>query len=195
MIRIAEKKDLGQVANIHKEQFASHFLGKYSEALIEAFYDCFLHKSYFLVHEEEEKISGFVIGGYNDTLSGAKNNFLRQYRYRSILETLMRPKAWRMAFARLSVLGFNCKHNTYAPQKDDGVRSYRLLSIAVRKNFMGKGIAGELISEFEKEVEKYEKQYGLSVHKKNSRAIRFYEKNGFCYEKESPDSLYLLKEL
>lgn len=37
--------------------------------------------------------------------------------------------------------------------------------------------------------------YGLSVRKKNERAVSFYFRNGFEVQKETWDSLYFRKEL
>lgn len=196
MIRIAVKKDLEQIAGIHKEQFATHFLGKYSKSIIMAFYECFLSKSYFIVYEKKGgEVVGFVMGGYSNMLSSAKNEFLQKHRFRSIWETILRPNTWRMAAARLAMLRLNNHDKTAVLRQSTNDGSYRLLSIAVQKNFMGKGIAGELMSEFESTARKYEQQYGLSVNKYNDRAIRFYKKNGFYCEKEESESLYFLKKL
>lgn len=41
VIRNATEEDLQQIATVHKKQFPTHFLGRYSKSLLEKFYSCF----------------------------------------------------------------------------------------------------------------------------------------------------------
>ena len=74
-IRTAKIEDVTKIAEIHKKQFANHFLGHYSTEVIGKFYMNFLNQSIFLVSEENGIINGFVMGGYDCAMVNAKKNF------------------------------------------------------------------------------------------------------------------------
>lgn len=62
-VRRAGPGDLQRVAVIHKSQFGDHLLGQYSTGLLACFYQEFLSRSIFLVHEAETRVDGFLVGG------------------------------------------------------------------------------------------------------------------------------------
>ena len=62
--RLALDSDLLQVAQIHKAQFPTHYLGQFSISLLRAFYKNLLDDGHvFVVAEENGEVFGFVLGG------------------------------------------------------------------------------------------------------------------------------------
>jgi len=73
---------------------------------------------------------------------------------------------------------------------------YSLLSIGVQEQSKGHGIAGSLITEFERIIKHSDiDKYGLSVYKTNARAIRFYQKQNFLIEGESDRLFHYYKHI
>lgn len=71
-----------------------------------------------------------------------------------------------------------------------------LLSICVMDVCKGKGVAMELVSEFEKLLrDKRIADYTLSVYKTNKRAIHFYEKCGLTFYEDRNDEIKMYKKL
>ena len=198
-IRKAKQEDALNIAIIHKQQFNTHFLGKYSLKTIENFYKCFLNDDNFvLVSEKDNQVIGFVLGGDSCYLSKAQNVFLKKYRISYMLETVLKPHVYFSALSRIrmfcgSLFSDKSKMDNIAQNDLLINKNIRLLSIAVDEKAKGKNIADMLIKSFENYI--YPNDYGLSVYKDNKRAVNFYLKNGFELEKEINNSLYLKKSL
>lgn len=189
VIRKADNWDIPQIALLHKSQFSTHFLGRYSVKLIERFYENFITSSIFIVNENKlGEIDGFVLGGSSDKLNISKSNFIKNYRLHYILETISMPSVYLQALTKAVDI---CK-SLISPEHS--VDSIRLLSIAVSNDVKGTGIAVKLLRKFELSILPA-KVYGLSVKKDNIRALKFYYKNGFEKEKETGGSIYLVKHL
>lgn len=179
-IRQAEERDLAAVAAIHKAQFSDHFLGKYSQTLLAEFYRTFLDQTIFLVYESPEGIGGFVMGGEADELAQCNSSFMHNNIRRCIIETSFHPTRWRVAIHHglgylRAILFVNRR-----PAQSSAISDMSLLSIAVKPNLLGTGIAAQLINAFGNEILKRQRiDYRLSVNKHNLRAISFYKKMGF----------------
>jgi ribosomal protein S18 acetylase RimI-like enzyme len=187
-VRRATKLDISSVATIHKQQFRDHFLGKYSELVIEKYYLSYLEKCIFLVSERENKINGFALGGWKNDIQTAKSEFLRENALLYIMDTAIRPWVYWDAISKAKTL---LKPTRIQPSNEE-TPSMRLLSIAVIKDVMGSGIAGQLLVEFEEAITPWS-TYGLSALEYNKRAIAFYIKNGFDLEKIELGAIYLRK--
>lgn len=188
IIRLAEYKDLPEVAKIHKQMFSDHFLGKYSLSTIQKYYQEFVLDCVFLVSEHNHKITGFVLGGMSKDLNKAKSSFITKYKAQYLIDTIIRPWVYKDALVRIkSIYSLGKQHSNN--QNGDSIR---LLSIAVSKDAQGSGIAGDLIRSFEENIFPW-KTYGLSVLTHNKRAQAFYLKNGFLIEKEVNNGIYLIK--
>lgn len=179
-IRAAEARDLRAVAAIHKTQFADHFLAQYSRRLLERYYEPFLGKSVFLVHDAAAGIDGFVLGGKPEQVGVCRADFLRGNLPRCLVETLVHPRLWWEAFRRgISNLLASRSHPDQ-PTEPAAPPSADLLSIAVSPAAIGTGIGAMLIDAFEQAIRDTScADYGLCVLKTNGRAVRFYEKMGF----------------
>jgi len=193
-IRSANPKDLPAIASIHKARFPNNLLGQYSTLLIAGFYRSFLGKSLFLVHDAANGIDGFVLGGEGGRLTAAKAAFLRAHLLRCLWETLLRPHVWwqegrrRIAALVVSKQGVEIQDPPERP-------TFRLLSIAVADEAVGKGVASELVRAFDRTIRHHTTRYRLCVGKDNSRAIRFYEKMGFVHVKEDGETIEFKRQL
>ena len=78
IIKDAGLDDLKYVAKIHKEIFHDHYLGQFSETLIEKFYQVFIHSDIiFLVSETNGVVNGFVLGGESKKINYCKSSFIK----------------------------------------------------------------------------------------------------------------------
>jgi len=190
VIQLASDNDIVEVASIHKQQFSTHFLGRYSEQLLAAYYKALLGNSIFLVSKYNGKVNGFVVGGLASNLSYAKREFLIQNKLLYIKETILRPNTYWDVLKRLKPV----ISSMYKPIQLNNDDSIWILSIAVAKGFMGKGIAQKLCTEFEKSIE-LATEYGLYVRCDNKRALHFYRKMGFYITKQVDKEFCLIKQI
>lgn len=184
------------IAQIHKDQFSTHFLGKYSVNLIAKYYECFLEDSIFLVSEAKGSINGFIMGGASEHLNKSKKVFIKGNLLRYSLETLVNPRVYLDAVLRLKNIILLFKNTTETKKSKNAVSTsnIRMLSIAVNEKAKGTNTAKDLLYSFEESISQ-SKSYGLSVLKKNIRAINFYKKNGFKLEKEDNLAIYFTKKI
>ena len=74
--------------------------------------------------------------------------------------------------------------------------SYRLLSIAIKREERGNDVAYQMENFFcKKLLEKGIRKVGLSVIKDNERAISFYKKCGYNIEKKEDGVIYFIKDI
>jgi len=201
--RCANHKDLKSVAKIHKESYPKdHFLNELSLYLIKNYYESFLkYPCIFLVSVRSEKICGFVLGGRRDILVRAKNDFIRENKYKIglyVISNLFSVKFMRKflpRFVNLLKTGlFKRFHKINSPEPQ--MSSYTLLSIAVANEMKGKNTGKILLYNFENELAKLGvEKYTLSVKKSNIPAIKFYYKNGFRIKKKNLTAIYLYKKI
>lgn len=189
-IRRGKLEDVFSVATIHKQQFPTHFLGKYSVNLLAQYYKPLL-PYIFLVSDQKGSVNGFVVGGTSNQLVTAKREFLVSNKHLYITETLLRPRTYLGALARVKSLVTLRNVNENQSTENDFVW---LLSIAVDKSALGTGVSQDLCAAFEQSLGT-SSSYGLYVLKDNIRAITFYEKMGFEISKEVGNELCLIKNL
>jgi ribosomal protein S18 acetylase RimI-like enzyme len=73
---------------------------------------------------------------------------------------------------------------------------YRLFSIAVLSDSQSFGIGSKMISYLEECLLNMNiHEYGLSVKKSDKRAVKFYKRNSFSYEKTIQDNDFFIKSL
>jgi len=192
-IKFVNKNDIKTVAILHKNIFPDHFLGMLSVNLITRFYESFVSdRLIFLVSINEDKVSGFVLGGNSSVINECKKKFVKDNFVRLFVYLVLSPKVYPLIFSRLkNMLKINKKSKGQV-----STASIRLLSIGVNSEYKRGGIGSTLIKHFE-EIAKQKgiESYGLSVYKTNEKAISFYKKNGLKIEKETSNSLYFYKTL
>ncbi len=191
--RLALDSDLLQVAQIHKAQFPTHYLGQFSISLLRAFYKNLLDDGHvFVVAEENGEVFGFVLGGEWKKISESLSSFIKKNFVRSLLETSVRPKTWKKSIQKIVSIFSNKVRD---PNNLDNIETHTLLSIATGKNIQGKGVGTGLINAFEKEMIRITPRYYLSVQDTNERAIAFYKKMGFVQAYICPGEIQMIKTL
>lgn len=189
--RKVNEQDLWQIANIHKEQFPDHYLGKFSVSLLYKFYKNLYEGDFiFLVAEDNQKVVGFVLGGDLQLILGKLNDFIKKYASFYMLEIIVRPNTWKDS--ALKFWSRFIKSHTGEYNLDD-IEKYTILSIATAKAMQGQGLGGGLVKAFEKELLPFGNRYMISVRESNNNAIKFYEKNGFVVENKLRDEFQMVK--
>lgn len=185
--------DIKQIAQIHKEQFSTHYLGQFSLSLLEKFYKNLLDGGIiFLVSEEDGKILGFVLGGEWKKISEQLSLFMKRNIIRSLFESLVRPKTWSKSIQKFMSIFIKTESDS---NNLDNKEKYTLLSISISKGAQGKGIGSGLVDSFNREMAKNSDRYYLSVQDTNEIAIRFYKKKGFVEAYAFPGEIQMIKEL
>lgn len=183
-----------EVADIHLESYSNkHMTALFSKKKLKEYYRFLVEESELFViafKDGEESVSdqvlGFIVAGPNVSKGVAR--FLKANQHYLLWLMLKNPlflcqKA--IAIARSKLL-----------RSKPSNANFRLLSIAVKAGKQSLGIGGGMLQFFEKILkEKGISMYGLSVRKKNHRAVLFYQKNGFILEKEISGSKYYIKEI
>lgn len=191
--RLANVEDLIQVAQIHKDQFPTHYLGQFNRSLLVKFYSYLLDENnVFVVAEEDKQILGFVIGGEWKYIESKLNRFIKENVMSYVWQIAIHPKTWAKSLQKFVDLIHKPKHKYVLL---DDTEKYTLLSIATAKASQGQGVGGGLVDAFENELKKNGDRYFLSVQDTNEIAIRFYKKKGFVIANEIPGELQLIKEL
>jgi ribosomal protein S18 acetylase RimI-like enzyme len=185
VIRKIKKNELVSIGKLHKEVYGEeHFTSTfYLHDLI--FYYLFLltlNSAYSRVClNKDGKMLGFAIS--RKETGKAIKNFVKQRFLRVCFYLVTNPKFFlKKVFSFYSRIGQN---------NFKSAAVYRLLSIAVSKDMQGQGVGKALIQATLESLPEG-KSLGLSVKKKNKRAIAVYEKLGFSKEHETPDAIYYI---
>lgn len=182
--------DLKQVANVHRLAYDStHFTSRFSDKMLTDFYRnlLILNGEFCFVASNNNEIAGFIVAGYRT--NEAVKIFTKKYFF-IILKTLLLNPVFLLDKIKGAYRMLRKKN------KNKSIAKLRLLSIAICPSVQGKGAANQLLFLFERYLnEKGITEYGLSVHKENIRAIRFYEKNNFEIEYQTHDAFYFIKKL
>jgi ribosomal protein S18 acetylase RimI-like enzyme len=200
-LRLASDEDLDRIAEIHVAAFPDSAISLLGTDVARAYYDWQLHgheNPYIVVAEADGRVIGFVVGGIS---RGALSGFMRHHLGVVIRAGLRRPhllivdprvrrrvrtgaKALRTSVRRSSRGGTGA---AVAHGEPDGGRgdagrrpSFGILSIAVDPAARGTGTATMLIDSAEREARaRGSASMHLSVHPGNTRAVRFYEREGW----------------
>lgn len=204
-IRPLTHADLSAVADVHQQIFVDNFLSHLGNRFLELFYAEFIDTSnnYGFVAIYDDQIVASLLGTtdsnalFNRFYSSHWLRLSRIVAQRTLTNSYVRQHAFQriphIRRAILSVFRITSKtpsaHNAGADTGSPRI-SARLLSIGILSEYRGQGIAERLVEYFvERLAEKGEKWIGLSVDTNNSRAIAFYEKNGWQREKTTSTSL------
>lgn len=179
---------LDDVANIHASAYsAGHFTSNFSfEKLKEYNRNLIENSDMTLVAKDGERVVGFLISGV--AVSQGVKKFTQNNRLYLIWMLLGRP--WTLVNKVAGML-----HTLLLPVQPSSAK-YRLLSIATRPGSQSHGVGKLLMESLERELRKHGvSSFGLSVKKKNVRAVKFYKENGFELESEHLGSLYFRRDL
>ncbi|MEH6799077.1 MAG: N-acetyltransferase [Halopseudomonas sabulinigri] len=175
------------IAEIHYGAYStSHFTSNFDSLMLKRYYTCLIENSDLsLVSVTDNEIDGFIVAGYNVGRGVAQ--FVKSYRLSVIRVFLSNPK-----FLAEKFLSFISKLK--ASNESTELSKFRLMSIAVNPKTQSKGVGSQMLLSFESILQmRGIKSYGLSVRKKNARAVGFYIRNDFSVQKETKDSIYFSK--
>jgi ribosomal protein S18 acetylase RimI-like enzyme len=195
LVRAGARCDLDQIVAVHKQAFPKTFGSALGKSYLRAFYAWFLADSaaLCLVAASQEQLLGYVVGcqssqTYYEQLYGTRQKTLVRAALRGLLENplaLIRlRRALPSVLPRLAqMLG---KWRPKLPQASAAtapnfeVNCASLNVIAVHPSVLGSQVATTLLHEFVKAVrQRGVTRIQLTVDKNNSRAIRFYEREGW----------------
>ncbi|RDK12127.1 GNAT family N-acetyltransferase [Cupriavidus lacunae] len=182
MRRLAEPNDLNQVVDVHLAAFPGFFLTTLGRPFLTVMYRAFLSQpgSVFVVAEENGQLQGFAVGalkrGEGDRTLALK--YLFRFLCALIPAVLRNPVrvTRRILGQMLSGRG--------QPEFPD--HSAVLRSIGILPEEKGKGLANDLLCDFEKQARaKGAEAVVLTTDAaSNERAIGFYKKNGYEVQTE-----------
>jgi len=170
-ICLAEKNDASQIAKIHKEEIKKGFLSSLNNSFLVKFYEAIMDSEYgfCILYKQEKTVVGFVSGVTE--IDSFYKYFLKNYFFSSV-------------FALLSInFNFNIAkkivENVFYPKKTKNFPSAELLTMAVKKDFQGRGAGSQLLQKFIEEMKSRQIKIFKVLVGKKMIAADFYKKNGF----------------
>lgn len=171
MIYFAQKKDAFKMAKIHKQEINMGFLSSLPLPFLEKIYLSVIENDFCVVAKENNDIVGFIAG--TSDIKKLYSFFFKKYFFYSLFIFL--PKLFDIKKIIEDI--FYIKKEEIKPE---------LLTIAVKKDFQGRGIAREMLALFLSEMRKRGvRVFRVVVGEELKSAINFYEKNGFKFLKET----------
>lgn len=177
-IELAKKEDALEVARIHKAEINKGFLSTLSDNFIKNLYLAIIDSkdNFCIVAKENGRVIGFL-SGVSD-LDKFYSNFFKKYFFSSFI----------ILFKKLFSFSFIIKalETLFYPVKEKELPKAELLTMAVRSEFHGKGIASQMFTEFINEMKKRNiSSLKVLVGEDLKPAISFYEKVGFKFLKNT----------
>lgn len=175
---LADKNDVLEIAKIHKTEIKKGFLSSFKLVFLKNFYLAIIESnvSFCVVAKDRDRVVGFVAGVID--INAFYFYFIKNYFLQSVY--ILFPKIFSFSFSK------KVFETLLYPIKEKKLPSAELLTMAVASQFQGQGIAGKMFLEFTLEM----KRRGMSnfkvlVGEELTLAIRFYEKNGFTFLKNT----------
>lgn len=188
-IRTITEHDIEQLVLIHKKTFTKeHFTANLSKKLLSKYLKEIINanKFNFLSEDENGRIVGFLIAGYNSETALQKftsSNFFSILFYLIIYPKFLIEKIIEIIQKKMGI-------------KYKSTESLRLYLIEVDLSNQNSGVGKKLLEYFENTlISQKIFSYGLSVRRKNLQAINFYEKNNFLKEFTNQKSVFFIKRL
>lgn len=179
--------DLRASAAIHVEAFPYAAISQLGPATAERYHACLLARDdvHALAAFSADRLAGFCFGGTARDVEGA---FLRENLWFVGGKLLKRPSLLAKPFIR-DRIGAGLRFlrpkaaapaATSAPSESPAQSSFTILYIAVHPDVEGRGVARQLLDAAEVHARSCGfAQMDLSVYLDNTRAIAFYERNGW----------------
>jgi ribosomal protein S18 acetylase RimI-like enzyme len=174
IIRLAEKEDVSQIVEIHREEIKSGFLSSLNGDILARIYLSAIESknNFCIVAEENKEIIGFIAGTIN--IDKFYSNFIKKYFFSAVFALLPQIFNFRKLKKIIEVLIYPAKER-HSPEAE-------LLAVAVKKYFRGQGIAQQMLDKFISEMKnKRINDFKVVVGEKLLPAIKFYEKSGFKF--------------
>jgi ribosomal protein S18 acetylase RimI-like enzyme len=202
-VRNAELADVDGMARCHVEAFPGRFMTEMGCAWLSRLYRFFIkHRGgvCLIGVDPNDKVVGLAVGGQPDI----RNQFLRYAMVRFpgtifskfVTSSMVRRVLLRELRRRLGRNKRGALPSEITRLQETAVHWGNLLSICVRPECMGTGIAGELIESFGRAcAAKGFDRLSLTVVPENSRAIAFYKKHGWRETDRSKSSVRFILDL
>lgn len=181
--------DINQLVEIHKNTFTKeHFTAFFPDELLKKYLLKLIEANEYNIgaYNSEDKMVGFIIAGSksDDVIKEFTSNNLL-----TIFWQLMKHPFFlieKIVDLILRVTG----------SKNISKEKVRIYLFEIDKPYQGEGLGKELLENFETFLlSKQIFSFGLSVRKKNRRAVNFYERNGFNKEFSNYKSIFFIKYL
>ncbi|OGU30464.1 MAG: hypothetical protein A2057_06610 [Ignavibacteria bacterium GWA2_35_9] len=185
---LATHKDIEKISYVHKRAFKNdHFSALFSVIMLREYLTLLIElNSFSLVAKRGETIVGYIIAG--DKTDESLKIFIRKNRLKMLLILFSHPRFLIEKINEVLLRSFG--------KKKKSAFSMRLFLIAVDPQSVVREDGTRLLEYFEHTLKKNKiYYYGLSVRKKNEKAISFYERNGFAREFENGKSICYYKSL
>lgn len=190
IIRLAGQKDAKEIAKIHKEEIKEGFLSSLPLVFLEKLYSAAIESDFIIVAEGSGMIVGFMAG--TTDIKKLYSVFLKRYFFHSVI--ILFFKIFNFSALKKII------ENLLYPKKEQDLPKAELITVAVKKEFQGNGLAGEMLALFQQEM----KNKGVDVFKvivgeELKPAIKFYEKSGFKFLKnislhnDEPSRVYIFE--
>ncbi len=175
---LAQKSEARQVAKIHKEEIKKGFLSSLPLPFLATLYQAIIASpgGFCVVAKEDERVVGFIAG----TVSVKQFYifFLKRYFFSSLVVLCFRMFRFSQLKKMVETLLY--------PVKESAVPPAELLTMAVSHTFQGQGVAQAMFKEFVARMkQKNIKEFKVLVGEELLPAIRFYEKSGFAFLKDT----------
>jgi ribosomal protein S18 acetylase RimI-like enzyme len=141
---------------------------------------------------KSDTVCGFIISG--DNFSDAMKDWQKNNAFSITFFSLSKPRIFilKVFYFIKSIVKMLFRTNVNFKNKVP----YRLFSIAVLSDSQSFGIGSKMISYLEECLLNMNiHEYGLSVKKSDKRAVKFYKRNSFSYEKTIQDNDFFIKSL
>lgn len=191
-VHLAKKEEAWQIAKIHHQEIKDGFLSQLGEKFLFQLYKSIASSpySFIIVAEKNNQIIGFVSGSIN--VNKLYKNFLKKYFLKTFF--ILLPKIFKPSIIKKII------ETLHYPYQKKTLPRPELLTIAVKKQFWGQGIASLMFKTFISEMEKRQvEQFKVIVGENLSSAINFYKKAGFVFHslfsvhKNKSSKIYIYK--
>ncbi|OGZ69856.1 MAG: hypothetical protein A3D44_03080 [Candidatus Staskawiczbacteria bacterium RIFCSPHIGHO2_02_FULL_42_22] len=178
IICLAEKNDALAMAQIHKTEINKGFLSSLNISFLKNLYEAIIlsSASFCVVAKEGDQVTGFISGV--TSIKKLYRYFFAHYFLSS--STVLFKKLFSLSFIK------KVFETLLYSSKEQSLPSAELLTMAVKQQFQGKGIASQMLFTFLAEMKKRNiQQFKVLVGEELAPAIHFYEKNGFTFFKNT----------
>lgn len=205
-----QKSKLPDIARCHMECFSTSLATRLGKSYVEQTFDWYLdHPRRFLFYvEDQNKVVGYC-GGFVPSKAGdgSSSGMLQHAFNKAIKGLLLHP--WLLFHSEVAqhyrFLWRNIKRKLTGkikpavPVKNENApfKPYcGLVVIGVHPDYRGRGIAQQLMTEFEKRAKDLQQnELILSVKKNNIRALKAYQNFGWSIREEQPSTFVMEKKI
>lgn len=175
-ICLAKENDALQIAEIHQQEIKKGFLNTLNKNFLARIYSAIIESKdgSCVVAEKNKEIVGFIAGTTN--LDRFYFYFLKKYFFQAVFFLFPEIFSFKKIKKIIEVI--------FYPEKEKDLPKAELLTIAIKNQFQGQGIAGQMFERFVVEMKsRGVDNFKVVVGEKLLPAIKFYEKNGFKFIK------------